>query len=76
MSSELVGRCQGVGIYCLPLPSGDVAIQHAPNEAARAIVEPICRGRGYWHGEYNNWIVFRPFAEKVVADIALRCAQG
>ena len=51
------------------LPSGDITVKHAINERLRDIVEPICRGRGHWKAEYNNWIVFRQFADSVLADL-------
>ena len=51
------------------LPSGDMAVWHPMSTALRDIVEPICRGRGHWKAEFNNWIVFRQFADAVLADL-------
>lgn len=51
------------------LPSGDIAVWHPMSEDIRGIVEPICRGRGHWKAEFNNWIVFRQFAGAVLADL-------
>lgn len=55
------------------LPSGDIAVWHSVNSDLRDIVEPICRGRGHWKPEFNNWIVFRQFANAVLEDLE---AQG
>jgi hypothetical protein len=55
------------------LPSGDMTVWHPMSAGLRDIVEPICRGRGHWQAEFNNWIVFRQFAEAVLADLE---AQG
>lgn len=52
------------------LPSGDMKVWHHFNERLRSIVEGVCRGRGYWNPEYNNWIVKARFVESVLADIA------
>lgn len=51
------------------LPSGDMAVWHPMSTDLRDIVEPICRGRGHWKAEYKNWIVFRQFADAVLADL-------
>jgi hypothetical protein len=51
------------------LPSGDITVRHPMNDRLRDIVEPICRGRGRWKAEYNNWIVFKQFANCVHADL-------
>lgn len=52
------------------LPSGDMKVWHPINEKLRAIVESVCRGRGYWNPEYNNWIVKARFTDSVLAEIA------
>lgn len=59
----------GVPVYGRSLPSGDLAVWHPFHPAAREIIEPICRGRGYWRPDHNNWIVFRPFREVVLAEL-------
>lgn len=59
----------GVPVQLRRLPSGDWAVWHPLNESVRALVEPICRGLGYWHGEYHNWIVFSQFADQVWVDL-------
>jgi hypothetical protein len=51
------------------LASGDLAVYHRPAEHVRALVEPICRNRGHWNSEYNNWIVFRQFRAAVVSEL-------
>jgi hypothetical protein len=64
----------GIGIVkTRELASGDITVWHPVNEALREIVEPICRNRGHWKAEYNNWIVFRQFSDSVLADLE---AQG
>ena len=51
------------------LRSGDLAVYLRPAEHVRALVEPICRNRGHWNSEYNNWIVFRQFRAAVVSEL-------
>ncbi len=51
------------------LPFGDLAVYHRPAEHVRALVEPVCRNRGYWNNKYNNWIVFRQFRAAVVSEL-------
>jgi hypothetical protein len=51
------------------LQSGDIAVWHEMSAGLRDIVEPICRGRGHWNAEFNNWIVFQQFAHAVLADL-------
>jgi hypothetical protein len=60
----------GTPVYWRSLPSGDVAIWHPYNPYVRSIIEPLCRGRGYWRSEHNNWIVFFRFRDEVLAEIA------
>lgn len=59
----------GVQVHLRPLPSGDFAVWHPCNEGVRAVIEPICRNRGHWQAEYNNWIIFRQFREIVCAEL-------
>lgn len=54
------------------LPSGDMAVRHPISDGLRDIVEPICRGRGHWKAEFNNWIVFRQFVGAVLNDLEMR----
>lgn len=63
-----------IPIHVRKLPSGDIAIWHPYNEQARLIVETICRNRGRWNGQYNNWIVFSIYKQQVL--IALENAKG
>jgi len=65
---------RGVPVHLGELPSGDLKVWHPLNEAVRALVEPICRGRGRWHPDYRNWIVFRPFKCVVVSELRA-CAE-
>lgn len=75
MSQQFLGYFSGVGIYAKPLPSGDIAVWHRPSNVARAIVEPLCTGHGYWDGQHNNWVVFQRFASSVVHAITERCRE-
>lgn len=61
---------KGVPVYTRRLPSGDVAVWHPFNVEVQAVVEPICRGRGYWQGEFNNWVVKASCAGLVLAELA------
>lgn len=65
MQDDSVIYVHNVPIHIRRLPSGDLSVWHPFNDRIRQIVEPICRHRGYWKQAYNNWIVFRPFAEDV-----------
>lgn len=69
MLETLVFYIAGVRVELRLLPSGDLAVYHRPAEHVRALVEPICRNRGHWNGEYNNWIVFRQFRAAVVSEL-------
>lgn len=73
MMDELIVSIRGTPVYVGALPSGDIKVWHPHNDTVRSIVEPICRGKGYWRVDYNNWIVFRRFKHSVLR--ALR-AQG
>jgi len=61
----------GVPVFARRLPSGSLAVWHPYNSAAREIVEPICRNRGYWRATHNNWIIHAYFCETVLADLAV-----
>ena len=63
---------QGVPVYTRTLPSGDMAVWHPYNEGIRAIVEPICSGRGYWRAEFNNWVIKQPNVPHVRSELAAR----
>lgn len=63
---------QSVPVYTRTLPSGDMAVWHPYNEGIRAIVEPICRGCGYWQAEFNNWVIKQPSVARVRSDLATR----
>lgn len=65
----IVLTIRGVPVYLRSLPSGDMTVWHPYNEYIRAMVEPICRNRGHWKVEYNNWIIFRKFKDAVLADL-------
>lgn len=71
--NEVIVSIRGIPVYVGTLPSGDLKIWHPHNDAVRVIVEPICRGRGYWRADYNNWIVFSRFTSAVLDEL---CQQG
>ena len=65
----------GVPIWMAELPrTGDLKIWHPYNENVRSVIEPICRGKGVWNGEYNNWIVRRAWKQQVIE--LLKAAPG
>jgi len=72
--NDVILSIQGVPVFAKDLPSGDMKVWHPYNERIRHIVEPICRGRGFWHAHYNNWIVFARFRDQVLVE--LRAAAG
>lgn len=69
MLETLVLSVAGERVELRSLPSGDLAVYHRPGDHVRALVEPICRNRGHWNGEYNNWIVFRQFRAAVLSEL-------
>lgn len=69
MLETLVLHIAGERVELRSLASGDLAVYHRPAEQVRALVEPICRNRGHWNSEYNNWIVFRQFRAAVVSEL-------
>lgn len=75
MFSKTVLVIRGIVIHIRPLPSGDLAVWHPCNEDVREVVEPICRNRGHWKAEYNNWIIFRQFEDVVCAELAAAANQ-
>lgn len=62
----------GTVVEARELPYGQLAVWHPLSGLARDVVEPLCRGRGYWKARYNNWIIHKPFVPEVLA--ALRSA--
>ena len=69
MLETLVIYIAGERVELRSLPSGDLAVYPRPAEHVRALVEPVCRNRGHWNSEYNNWIVFRQFRTAVVSEL-------
>ena len=69
MLQTLVLHIAGERVTLRWLTSGDLAVYHRPAEHVRALVEPVCRNRGHWNSEYNNWIVFRHFRAAVVSEL-------
>ncbi|AQV92301.1 hypothetical protein BJN34_00140 [Cupriavidus necator] len=59
----------GVSVHVRELPRNNIAVFHQICEPIRQLVEPICRGRGYWNPEFKNWIVFETFKGTVLAEL-------
>ncbi|AWI78872.1 hypothetical protein CEW87_05570 [Parazoarcus communis] len=76
MSNVVILHIHGVPIHLRPLPSGDMAVWHPCNDPIRAIVEPICRNRGRWEGQYQNWIVFHQFRAIVSDELRAEADHG
>lgn len=53
-----------------PLPSGAISISHDFDSRLRAIVEPICRGRGDWSDAYCNWVIEPQDIDFVIAALS------
>lgn len=60
----------GVPVFTRKLPSGDIAVWHPFNSDVKAVIEPICRGRGYWQPEFTNWIVKAAHTESLLHELA------
>lgn len=60
----------GVLVVARKLPSGDMAVWHPFNPDVQAVIEPICRGRGYWQPNFTNWIVKASFTSSVLLELA------
>ena len=59
----------GVSVHVRELPRNNIAVFHQICEPIRQLVEPICRGRGYWNPEFKNWIVFETFKDTVLTEL-------
>ena len=57
-------------IETVALPSCDMKFWHPLNDPLMSIVETVCRGRGYWNPEYQNWIVIARFVDIDLSEIA------
>jgi len=69
MHEKSIFHINNVPIYIRDLPSGAISIWHPFNENLRDIIEPICRGHGYWDSAYRNWIIFAYFKDLVLAEL-------
>ncbi len=61
----------GVPVFVRNLPSGDMAVWHPYNPEVQQIVEPICRGCGYWQPEYKNWVIKSNCVTRVLAALGI-----
>lgn len=66
---DIILTSTGTTITVRTLPSGDIAIWHRPDENTRRLVEPICRGSGYWDSTHTNWVVFARFKDAVLKEL-------
>jgi len=60
----------GIPVYTRRLPSGDMTVWHPFNADIQAVIEPICRGRGYWRHDFNNWVIKARCARFVLEELA------
>ena len=66
---------QHISVQIRHLPSGDIAIWHPFNLFLADIIDSICRNRGRWDRQYNNWIVFSQFKFGVISEIKSKGVQ-
>lgn len=64
-----------IPVHVRTLPSADIAIWHPFNPSIWKIIDAICRGKGRWNSQYNNWIVFNTFANDVITLIESKSDQ-
>lgn len=60
-----------IWVYVRDLPYGNVKVYHRPSQYVRQIIEPICRGHGYWNPKFNCWIVFDQFKEYLLSQLSI-----
>lgn len=66
----------GVTVHVRELPINNIAVFHPICEPVRELVEPICRGRGFWSSQYNNWVVFDRFKGIVLSELGQIASQN
>ncbi|KJK22605.1 hypothetical protein UB46_21045 [Burkholderiaceae bacterium 16] len=66
----------GVTVRVRELPRNNIAIYHQICEPVRELVEPICRGRGFWSAQFNNWVVFEQFKGLVLEELGRLAGKG
>jgi len=71
MSYNAIYHINNVPVYIRNLPSGDIAVWHPIHEYVGHVVESICRHRGRWNSQYNNWIVFSNFKYQVLNALSI-----
>ena len=59
----------GVTVQVRELPINNIAVFHPICEPVRELVEPICRGRGFWSSQFKNWVVFDRFKAIVLSEL-------
>lgn len=65
----------GRWIWVKKMPFGNLKVYHKPDKHLQSIVEPICRGKGYWNGKpYYNWIIFDQFKAELLAQLSSKAA--
>lgn len=68
--AEWVFPIGNIWVFVRDLPFGNFKVYHRPSQYVRSIVEPICRGRGYWEPRFNCWIVFDKFRQTVLTQLS------
>jgi hypothetical protein len=61
--------CFAIGktwVWVREFQSGDLSVFHRYDQRVRAVIEPLCRSRGYWNARYKNWIVFKQFKAELL----------
>ena len=61
----------GVAVQTRSLQSGDMAVWHRLSDTVRNVVEPICRGKGYWDDKYHNWVIKAGNVQSVLVDLEM-----
>ncbi len=72
-SNEWIFSIGNTRVFVRALPYANVKVYHRPDHHARKIVEPLCRGRGYWNDRYKCWIVFDKFKYELLGSLASYC---
>jgi competence protein CoiA len=68
--NEWIFPIGSIWVFVRDLPYGNVKVYHRPSHAVRQIVEPICRGHGYWNPKFKCWIVFDCFKQEILNRLA------
>lgn len=70
MTTDAIFIVGNIPVHVRELPSGDMAVWHPFNERIRNIIEPLCRGKGYWQRAHRNWIIRQIHVTEVLTALA------